>query len=1321
MESWNTHPGSTQMKKTVPVLSFFCLALLARPLFADPAPAPAGVAVPAAPGEDLFRGLATDLPPGVRTLDAKAVWEAARAVTPRAYPDADDVLVDSVTCEVYEKDGRSVTFDDTCQKALTEKGRRGCATTRFYFNSFYSDVTIRVAEVIKADGRVVPVDLERNVKTMIDDDQMGSNIYDPAQKILLLSFPDLEVGDITRCAIVRRTFRARVPDMWADYNLFQYNSPILRYTYAVSAPPELPLRHVRLRDKEGETVRASETKLPGGRTLHRWEIRDVPQVFPEPSMPPLHTVVQRLILSTAKDWPSLSRWYWNLCKPRLASVTPEMKAFVKELVEGAKDDDEKIRRIFTFVSQEIRYMGVTTETEAPGYEPHDISMTFENRYGVCRDKAALLVGLMRLAGLEAYPVLIHAGNKLDPEVPLTFFNHAIACVRRPDGTFLLMDPTNENSRDYLPSYLDDKSYLVAHPEGVTLALSPVVPSSENLLRVETKASVDANDRLAFDTTIRFEGINDVVYRGFFASIPAERRRQFFDGLLKHRLAGGKVERFELRPADVRDTGEPLVVRLSVSVPDFPVRDGGNLLLDLPWLSESIGYVNFLIGNTGLDRRRYPLETETACGVDERIDLRFAPGTAGKAVAVPETVSFSREGVSYALSAKADGDRLEAHRRFTLDRVSYVPAAYAALKESLRQIEYAGRQRAIFRCEEDEAGADKRTLSSRLEVFYASAHCYTTTVSKTTEILTYAGKKDNAEVLISYHPSTETLVLGEASVSNTVSGVVRKAEPHEINVMDAPWVASAPRYPAGKTMVVSLPGVETGSVLRVSYTKSSTNAFLPGGKFVFADFDPVETAEVVITCPRGLALTTEVSREEDLVRESAAGDPRRKTVRTSWRADRPARIPREESLPGPYAFTPTVSFSVGTWAGYGRFLASAVEAAIAPGVSAKTRALAKDLTAGVTGEEEKLVRLRDHVAKNIRLAGPSFTTLARPVSDADVTLADGYGHALDRAVVLYAMADVAGLKPSLVLADSARPLDVGRSPRYKVPAKGVFTDPLVLVFLGGRKPVYLNDTDQYAELGTTGHDGHWALPVLGRGPDAIFDEETGEELPFGLVRGDDRHRNSLESVIRIDLDQDGNAAFSVGQKARGVSAASLRKRYKEMTPEFLRRHHLELVNVLSRAAVPDGALAFSLDKDPVTVDFRAKAPRFAVRSGDTLTLLVGGEAPLVRLRSDRRTLPLRVFEDVPVMERQEIVLPAETEEVLMAPSSFEWDLSAFGMGRYSRDVRTTRREDGRLVLSIRTERAIKGTVVAAACYPAILEMNRQLNHPRIETVVVKLKP
>ena len=76
-------------------------------------------------------------------------------------------------------------------------------------------------------------------------------------------------------------------------------------------------------------------------------------------------------------------------------------------------------------------MGLTMEDTSPGYAPHDVSITFDNRYGVCRDKAALLTAMLRIAGHNAFPVLIHAGAKLDPEVPQPFFNHAVVAVELP--------------------------------------------------------------------------------------------------------------------------------------------------------------------------------------------------------------------------------------------------------------------------------------------------------------------------------------------------------------------------------------------------------------------------------------------------------------------------------------------------------------------------------------------------------------------------------------------------------------------------------------------------------------------------------------------------------------------------------------------------------------------------------------------------------------------------------------------------------------------------------------------------------------------------
>jgi len=222
--------------------------------------------------------------------------------------------------------------------------------------------------------------------------------------------------------------------------------------------------------------------------------------------------------------------------------------------------------------------------------------------------------------VPAYPTLIHTGPKKDEEVPQPYFNHAIVAAQGPDGEYILMDPTDENTKQLLPSYLDNKSYLVAHPEGEELLTSPITPATQNMLRITSNGALDRNGQLSMDSELRFEGINDNAYRGYFSRLKPEERRRFFESHVKKRLPGASVTDFKILPEDMQDTSQPLVVTLSVEAPDFPIEGSDLDMLPLPWYGTSIGYVNFVIGKTGLEKRKYLLVSRVACGVTESLQL-----------------------------------------------------------------------------------------------------------------------------------------------------------------------------------------------------------------------------------------------------------------------------------------------------------------------------------------------------------------------------------------------------------------------------------------------------------------------------------------------------------------------------------------------------------------------------------------------------------------------------------------------------------------------------------------------------------------------------
>ena len=198
---------------------------------------------------------------------------------------------------------------------------------------------------------------------------------------------------------------------------------------------------------------------------------------------------------------------------------------------------------------------------------------------------------------------------------------------------------------------------------------------------------------------------------------------------------------------------------------------------------------------------------------------------------------------------------------------------------------------------------------------------------------------------------------------------------------------------------------------------------------------------------------------------------------AWTTTNASALPTESQLPPAWIYDSGVSYFAGNAKDYYRQLEKILLDRSRKGTQAA--ALAKQLTASATNRLDALRIIRDYVAQSIRQAGPSFTQLPlKYLSAADVTLADGYGHLADQAILLDAMLRAAGFKPEFVLASdlpSIKPIDkIVKS--FPLPQQ--FQYPLVRVVVDGQ-PYYLNDTDQYAHLGSTPHDDRLALhPATG---------------------------------------------------------------------------------------------------------------------------------------------------------------------------------------------------------------------------------------------------
>ncbi len=1250
----------------------------------------------------------TDYSQGI--LDRKQVLDAAARATLEAHPNADIVQIDDFTRCEYEPDGTGVTWSDNYTKVLTEKGRRGQQEMAFRFTLPYGRTEVKLLELIRPDGAVVPIDIEQQSKVMIDRSQMGANIYNPNSKVLQVGVPGVQIGDVVHVVVRQETMRRYMPGTWDDYQVFESTAPIQHAVYEVNAPRERPLSSMALREPvEGTVVHRQEER--DGRIIYRWEVSNVPRFYGEPAMPPAYTVVQRLLVSTLPDWKAISRWYWQLSKPHLDATTPQMQETVNKLTEGLADRQKKIEAVFYWVSKQVRYMGITIEDESPGWEPHDVKLTFENRHGVCRDKAALLVALLRLAGIEAYPVLIDVGPKKDAEVPIVLFNHAIVAVRNDDGSYQLMDCTDENTKDLLPNYLCNCSYLVAHPESEDLRTSPIVPAEENLVHVETTGAIDSRGNLTAETNIKFGGINDNAYRGLFAKSKPEERKRFFEGVVKASVPTAVVTEFEVRPADVQDTSESLSLRLRFEAKDILIGDGDTVMMPAPHVGTRVGLVNFIIGQTGLKQRRFPLQTNFACGLRETLNLRVDPAL-GSFVSLPELTPIEDPAISWSRHFVHEKDTVQARAEFLIKVVELDPRQYLSLKDSLKQIEYNERKKPILARKTSAAApeADVVVLDHRAEYDLADAHNWIEKHYTKKQVLTYKGKKDNAEVKLDYNPVWEDVKLIRATVTN--GDQTREIGEKEINLMDAGWAASAPRYPAAKTLVASLPAVEIGSIIEYEYERHKKDRPFFATTHVFRSLNPINQETVRLTAPASLALrflkddngiAVPDERQPAAKRVILETQERRgEKVLWQWHVQDQGAIRQEDNLPPLSTFGPVLRITTGNWEEYAGEMLGALRGA------AEGQEAARQRVSGIVGDsrkpEEQIATIRDFVVKTIRGAGPGCDDLPlSAITPADRTLSDGYGNTTDRAVLLYVLLKEAGLSPEFVLVNYGSSMELIKHFETQYPMASVFGGVLVRLREGSRD-VYLNDTDQYAMLGATPADGCLALP-LARG------------RPESIAVAEDR-RNLREYDLRLVLTEQGDARITVTRRNYGEWFGVRRKLFTEMPPEERDRFHQEMVGGISQAAVADSNLATDFTSYPGVETFSVRASRYAVRDGDYLYFeLPQSLSGLFGLRSDTHENPFYQGRDQSVRVSTTVELPGEFSQVVLAPDPSRWQLPADG-GIVRISVSNQGREgDGPVRLAITHEVDLNPFILEADRYPELVEIDKQLSHAQARTILV----
>jgi len=265
-----------------------------------------------------------------------------------------------------------------------------------------------------------------------------------------IRWPELEPGDTVEVVIRQWTStavggRGDAPFYFMDYAGAPASHPLLYNEVVVETLPGHPLYVDVLHDKLVPYKRTEKDE--NGRHVIQL-VWDKPQVIPEePLIPQLTEITPVIVGSTFNTWDQFRKWYAEAVRG-FTEPDDEVRRLAGELTKGKKTREEKLRALFEFVADDIRYVNYVS---GEWWLPNRPQQLLARREGDCDDKAILLITLLRSVGIEAQEVMVQTRMTGQPSVLLSknaavpMFDHGIAFLPGPGGGQYL-DATSPQSR-----------------------------------------------------------------------------------------------------------------------------------------------------------------------------------------------------------------------------------------------------------------------------------------------------------------------------------------------------------------------------------------------------------------------------------------------------------------------------------------------------------------------------------------------------------------------------------------------------------------------------------------------------------------------------------------------------------------------------------------------------------------------------------------------------------------------------------------------------------------------------------------------------------
>jgi transglutaminase-like putative cysteine protease len=435
--------------------------------------------------------------------------------------------------------------------------------------------------------------------------------------------------------------------------------PIIQKTVVVEVPKWLELE-IKEFNFNGFSIKKTSTKNDEN-TIYTYTIEQVngmakEHYSPGPSYlyPHLLFIAKSFVVKNEKKQlfittTDLYKWYKSL----VDSMKDDPSLFtakVKELTATAKTDEEKIKNIYYWVQDNIRY--IAFEDGIAGFKPDDSQNVFQKRYGDCKGMANLTKQMLKAAGFDARLCWIGTNHiAYDYTTPsLSVDNHMI-CALFKNGKRYFLDGTEKyNSLGEYAERIQGKEVLIEDGTAFIIDKIPVQTAFGNTEKSNISYTLE-NETLKGSVTMEFLGESRASFLYNYNTIKNDKKDDALKWYLNSRDKNCSVS--NIKTSDLLNRDQKLTLNYEVAIANHISSFDNEIYIDLNYDKE---YASF-----DFKDRKTDFILDYKSFDDIVITLQIPEGY--KVSKVPNNIAIKTDDYSITMNYEVKGTTLKYTKQF----------------------------------------------------------------------------------------------------------------------------------------------------------------------------------------------------------------------------------------------------------------------------------------------------------------------------------------------------------------------------------------------------------------------------------------------------------------------------------------------------------------------------------------------------------------------------------------------------------------------------------------------------------------------------------